>query len=177
MTELRMIRQWAMPNKNTFSIKPIRELILRVMQTGFWLDPFANSNKFTSTETKAKIITNDLNPEFNTNYHLDALEFLQRYKDSTCDGVLFDPPFSKRQLSECYKSVGRAVSQEDTQESYWSNIKKEISRITKQGGKVVTFGWNSGGVGKRNGFELTEVLLVPHGGGHYDTIVTVEVKR
>ena len=55
--------------------------------------------------------------------------------------------------------------------------KKEISRILKTGGKVITFGWNSGGIGKTNGFEISRILLVPHGGWHNDTICTVEIKK
>jgi hypothetical protein len=31
-------------------------------------------------------------------------------------------------------------------------------------------------MGKTNGFEIEEILLVPHGGWHNDTIVTVERK-
>lgn len=41
---------------------------------------------------------------------------------------------------------------------------------------VITFGWNSGGIGKTNGFEIEQILLVPHGGWHNDTICTVERK-
>ena len=51
-----------------------------------------------------------------------------------------------------------------------------ISRIVKIGGKVITFGWNSGGIGYKYGFEIERILLVPHGGWHNDTICTVEVK-
>ena len=54
--------------------------------------------------------------------------------------------------------------------------KKEISRIVKKGGYVLTFGWNSGGIGKTKGFEIVEILIVAHGGWHNDTIVTVEKK-
>lgn len=54
--------------------------------------------------------------------------------------------------------------------------KKQIARIVKHGGKVISFGWNSGGIGKKLGFEITRILLVPHGGHHNDTIVTVETK-
>ena len=53
---------------------------------------------------------------------------------------------------------------------------KEISRILKIGGKVITFGWNSGGIGTSYGFSKTKILLVPHGGWHNDTICTVEIK-
>jgi len=63
-----------------------------------------------------------------------------------------------------------------TQASFWGNLKKEIGRITKNAGIVITCGWNSGGVGKKYGFELDEILLVLHGGWHNDTIVTVERK-
>jgi hypothetical protein len=118
-------RQWAMPNKNTFEIKPIKELLDEEIDSNLmWIDPFANKNKRAS-------ITNDLNPEFNTNYHLDALDFLKIFEDNSVDGVLFDPPFSPRQCSECYKQFGIDVTRETTQSSFWSNLKNEIKRITK----------------------------------------------
>ena len=63
-----------------------------------------------------------------------------------------------------------------TQASFWSEHKKQISRIVNIGGKVICFGWNSGGIGQNYGFEMTRVLLVPHGSHHNDTICTVEVK-
>lgn len=34
----------------------------------------------------------------------------------------------------------------------------------KKDGIVITCGWNSGGIGKTNGFEIVEILLVPQGG-------------
>jgi hypothetical protein PPSC2_p0296 len=60
--------------------------------------------------------------------------------------------------------------------SFWGDQKKEFFRIVKKGGKVISFGWNSGGIGKSNGFKITKILLVPHGGWHNDTICTVEEK-
>ena len=162
-------RQWAMPNKNTFDIKPIKELIQSELTNGTWIDPFANQNKLAS-------ITNDLNPDFDTDYHMDALDFLKTFQNESVDGVLYDPPYSPRQVTECYQGVGMNVTSETTRASFWGNQKKEISRIVKLGGKVITFGWNSGGIGRKYGFEITRILLVPHGGWHNDTICTVEVK-
>ena len=40
----------------------------------------------------------------------------------------------------------------------------------------ITCSWNSGGIGKKHGFEMEEILLVAHGGWHNDTIVVVERK-
>ena len=163
-------RIWAMPNRNTFEILPIKNLISEeVSLEKLWIDPFANRNKIAS-------ITNDLNPEFDTDYHLDALDFLKLFDDASIDGVLYDPPYSPRQVSECYKNVGHNVTNETTRVSFWGNHKKEISRIVKPGGKVITFGWNSGGIGSKYGFKITRILLVPHGGWHNDTICTVEIK-
>lgn len=162
-------RQWAMPNKNTFDIKPIKELIQSELTNGTWIDPFANQNKLAD-------ITNDLNPDFDTDYHMDALDFLKTFQNESVDGVLYDPPYSPRQVTECYQGVGMNVTSETTRASFWGNQKKEISRIVKLGGKVITFGWNSGGIGRKYGFEITRILLVPHGGWHNDTICTVEVK-
>ena len=83
---------------------------------------------------------------------------------------------SPRQVSECYKNFGLAVNKETTQSSYWTKQKAEIARIIKPNGIVISFGWNSGGIGKTLGFSIEEILLVPHGGIHNDTIVTVERK-
>ena len=57
-----------------------------------------------------------------------------------------------------------------------SNLKDEIKRITCKDGVVITFGWNSNGIGKTRGFEIVEILLVAHGGNHNDTICVVERK-
>jgi DNA modification methylase len=168
-TNISIERVWAMPNKNTFDIKPIHELIVEELTDGLWIDPFANKNKLAT-------VTNDLSQEFDTDYHMDALDFMKMFESNSVDGVLYDPPYSPRQVSECYNNVGYNVTWDTTKASFWGNHKREISRIVKLGGKVITFGWNSGGIGYKYGFEIERVLLVPHGGWHNDTICTVEIK-
>ena len=166
--DIKISRTWAMPNSNTFLIKPINEMIQQY-SSGLIIDPFANTNKIAT-------ITNDLNDEYDTDYHMDALDFLKMFKDNSVDTVLYDPPYSPRQVSECYKNLGKTVNMQTTQASYWSNQKKEIARIVKPNGIVVTCGWNSGGIGRKYGFEIVEILLVAHGGWHNDTIVTIDKK-
>jgi hypothetical protein len=161
-------REWHMPHRNTFSIKPIGDLLHRHI-SGLSIDPFANSNRFAQ-------VTNDLDPDMGCDHNMDALDFLKMWGDSSVDTVLFDPPYSPRQVSECYTKLGKTVNMQTTQASFWGDMKKEIGRIVRPRGKVITCGWNSGGVGKKYGMEIVEILLVAHGGWHNDTIVTVETK-
>lgn len=160
-----------MPSSATFTMKPVKELIARYNNDDlFSIDPFARG------ACLAKV-TNDLDTDFDCDYHMDALEFLQTFEDNSVDLVLFDPPYSPRQVSECYKKMGMTVNIQTTQASFWTKLKTEVARVVKVGGTVISFGWNSGGIGKKNNFEIVEILLVPHGGAHNDTICTVEVKR
>lgn len=161
-------RSWSMPNKQTFDIPPIKKLIYKYFHENS-CDAFANKNRIAK-------VTNDLDPKYKCQFNLDALDFYKSREDKEFDFILYDPPYSPRQVSECYTSLGMTVNMQTTQSSYWSDQKREISRITKDGGICMTFGWNSGGIGKKYGFEIIEILLVAHGGWHNDTIVTVERK-
>lgn len=165
-------RIWAMPNRNTFTIKPIRELLDRHLFEGaVIIDPFANCSKLGT-------ITNDLNPEYETDYNMDALEFLKAMESNSADIVLYDPPYSITQAAECYKSYGKEKLEINVANmAYWARCKDQVARILKPGGKAIICGWSSNGIGKGRNFEFIEILLVAHGGSKNDTIVTVEYKK
>jgi len=146
---MKIDRVWAMPNKQTFLIKPIRILIVQESSLNDWLEPFP------------------------FDYNEDATKYMEKLPDESFDFGLFDPPYSPRQLKENYKGIGNY----DTKSSTWSNWKNLFAKKIKKGGKVICFGWNSCGLGNSRGFEITRILLVAHGGMHNDTICTVEVKK
>ncbi len=171
---MKMSRQWAMSSPDTFKISPITELINRYLAEGeIWADPFVRNSIFKERCT----FTNDLNPKIKADCNLEATEFLKLIPSGIVDGVLFDPPYSPRQIQECYGEIGIKVFTTDTNSSFYSLKKDEISRILRVGGLCISFGWNSVGMGKKRGFEILEILLVSHGGNKNDTIVTVEIKR
>ena len=159
--------EWAMPNKFTFQIKPIN----RFIQThGLSIDPFSNrKHKFAS-------IHNDIDPSTNVDSPLCALEFLKSFEDNSIDSLLYDPPYSLRQLKEVYSGIGLSLTYSHTT-TFFSEVKDEISRVVKEGGIVYSFGWNSVGMGANRGFKKSDLLLVCHGGYHHDTIVLKEVKE
>ena len=160
-------RVWAMPNKWTFTIKPIAELLSRYVGDGKgWIDPFAGM-------TSPAEFTNDLSPFSPSTYHLEAEQFCKELK-GTYKGILFDPPYSYRQISECYKGVGLKASQLDTSNQFYNRVKN--AACDKVQNYAISFGWSSNGFGKNRGFEIIEILLIAHGEHHNDTIVTVERK-
>jgi hypothetical protein len=160
---MKIERKWAMPNKYTFKIKPIKELLVEeVRQPQYWLDPFAGYNS-------PAFMTNDLDPQSPAKHHKDALEFLCGFLPESYDGILYDPPYSITQA----RMYGK---KEFSSMKYWADCKNEMARIIKPGGKAICFGWNSMGLGKNRGFRIERILLVAHGGSKNDTIVTVETK-
>jgi len=159
-----------MPSMHTFTIKPIGELVARYVKDGKgWIDPFAGENSPAE-------ITNDLNPAKPAKYHMHALEFAKML-DGQYDGCLFDPPYSLTQIKECYQNIGCEDFMSQDASHFPYDIKREIAKKIKPNGIVICCGWNSGGFGKKLGFEMIEILLVPHGRTHNDTIVTVERKQ
>ena len=163
-------RVWAMPNKWTFRILPIAELINRYVGDGKgWIDPFSGQSTIAE-------FSNDLNPNTPASSHLDALEFIKSLQGNF-NGCLLDPPYSPRQVKECYDSIGRHMEWDDAMLGYKRGLYKDaINPLIKPGGIVISFGWNSVGMGKKLGYEIIEILLVCHGSDHNDTIVTVEQK-
>lgn len=161
-------RQWAMPSAWTFTILPIKNLLKKyVLPWEFWCDPFAGENSPAD-------VRNDFNGKHE--FCMDALDFLKTRRAGEFDGVLLDPPYSLRQVSEHYKKHGRTITGWHTSAGHTAALKNECARIIRHGGIAICFGWTSGGLGKSRGFVMVEILLVPHGGSKNDTIVTVEIK-
>ncbi len=164
-----MNNEFAPPNKWTFTIKPIAELLKAYVKDGKgWIDPFAGENSPAEH-------TNDMNPERKAKYHMEAEEFCKK-AEGDFEGILFDPPYSYRQVSEHYKILGKKASALDTSANFTARVKNAISNKIKVGGYAICFGWNSVGFGKGRGFKKIEILLVTHGSSHNDTICTVEQK-
>ncbi len=158
-------RVWEMPSKWTFKMKCVSNLLDRFMH-GEFADPFAG------LYSPAKY-RNDIEEARNATHQMDALDFLKTFNGCSLDGVLFDPPYSTEQCLRKYTprfkgTAGRA--------EYWAKCKDEIKRIVKPGGTVISFCWDSTGIGKKRGFKLIEILLICHGACHNDTIVTIEQK-
>lgn len=162
-----------MPSLNTFDVKPIGNLVRKYLdKSKISVDPFARDKRWAD-------YTNDINPKTKAACHMDAESFCRMLAERgvVADLILFDPPYSPRQIKECYEGLGRVVTAQDTQNAaLYARVRRSMLPLTKMGTIVISCGWNSAGMGKKNGFVVDEILLVAHGGAHNDTIVTVEHK-
>lgn len=160
-----------MPNHETFSIKPIQDFVKRYLaSSSISVDLFARNNQWAT-------YANDLNPATSAPFHMEANAFLAHLKSINvkADLVIVDPPYSPRQTKECYDSIGIKIQRDDTLlgkvRSEW---KSGIMRILAPSSVVLWFGWNTVGMGLKNGFVIEEIMLVCHGSDHNDTICMAE---
>lgn len=169
---VRLSRFWAMPNRDTFSIDVIGKLVKRYLkQSEISVDPFARNKRWCTH-------TNDLSKDTLAEYHMTALEFLQwiNHARFAADLILFDPPYSHGQTKEVYESVGLTYNKarsENTSQN-WRAERDEIDKILSPDGIVISFGWNTSGMGITRGYQIVEMMLVNHGGHHNDTLIVVE---
>lgn len=169
--DVAITRAWSMPSADTFAMPPVARLLDRWLDgRAVVVDPFAR-------HSRRGTVRNDLSLVCDTDYHLEARDFLREMASVgvRADAALFDPPYSPRQVAEVYKSVGRVVDQQATQNArLYAECRDLFVPILKRGAVAISCGWNSTGFGKGRGFTLREILIVAHGGAHNDTIVAVE---
>lgn len=167
-------RHFAMPSAETFDIRPIGEFVRGYLaRSTVSIDPFARNRDWAT-------YTNDINPSTTAQSHQDAEAFIRKLADDgvKADLAMFDPPYSPRQVSEHYKAAGVQVTGEDTQNGrLYRRVRNALADIMLPGGVVLSFGWQSVGMGIGRGYDLIETMLVAHGGGHNDTICIAERKR
>ena len=173
-----------------FSNPHIRKVIDRVLNDVMYdtcgnamvIDPFARES---FTRTLPNCITNDLNTEFNTDYNLEFKEFVYALQGRfiSCDDekpidlVLFDPPYSLRQLKDSYSGIGKHLDLWQTQ-NMWKEGKDILASMMRPGSYAISLGWTTSGFGKNRGFEKREVHVFEQAAreDRYSLLLTVEQK-
>ena len=138
-------RHTDLPNHRTFQIKSVSKFCDKIDREEYF-DPFPYP------------------------FEKDALEYMKEQPSNSIDYGRYDGPYSQRQLREMYKNIGFHYQMNS---SYWRLIEEEWFRITKPGGIVIRFGWNSKIM---KGFKFFDGITIYHGGQHNDTIVIAQQK-
>lgn len=171
-------RHFAQPSADTFDVPPIAFFVKKYLRAckangGVSVDPFARNRLWADW-------TNDLNPDTVATFHRTAYVFLRhlRWQGVRVDLAIFDPPYSRRQVMECYAGIGREHTNADSQyfSLNWKNERAVLNDILNVGGIVLSFGWHSNGMQQSGEYELLEQMNIAHGGAHYDTICIAERK-
>ncbi len=160
-----------MPCSDTFDVPSIGHFVKRyLLNSKVSVDPYARNKRWAT-------YTNDLNPNTAAESHMDAEDFMAGLVSCgiTADLIIIDPPYSPRQIKECYDAIGRVPTMEETQNARAQKHRKRIiNRLVVNGGIALHFGWNTVGMGK--GWAIEEIMLVCHGSYHNDTICMAERK-
>ena len=146
-------------NRYTFAVIPIKNWVERHCE-GYTLNLFAGKTKLLINELR-----NDKDLEMLADYHMDALEFVDKWEGTKFDTVLLDPPYAYRKSMEMYKGIVA---------SPFRQLKDAIPNILTENGIVITFGYHSVVMGNGRGFAIERICLFSHGGAIHDTIATIE---
>jgi len=158
---------WSMPSRWTFDLPPVRGFLERWLNgCEVIVDPFCGKSAIGT-------LRNDL-----ADGGQDAVTWCESLLEEwrgKVDAVLFDPPYSPRQIADCYRGVGLVPGQSDTQSAaLYRRVRLPLSELLRPGGVALSFGWQSSGFGKE--WPTGEILLVRHGGAHNDTICVAQRK-
>ena len=158
---------WAMPSRWTFTVKPIGAFVRRhVQHCRTIVDPFAGRSHIATHR-------NDLVGGMDAIQWCAALR--REHGDGWADAVIFDPPYSPRQIAESYRCAGHRATEEDTQQArLYRLVREPLAAMLLPGGVALSFGWQSSGFG--TAWPVLEILLVQHGGGHNDTICVAQTR-
>lgn len=158
---------FAMPNRWTFQMPPVADFVRHWTKDYHRIvDPFCGMS------TVARF-SNDLGRG-----GVDAEEYVRSLIGDgvSADCVIFDPPYSPRQISECYESIGLKATTEDTQNArLYKRVRAALADILEPDGIALSFGWQSSGFGKD--WRTMQILLVQHGGAHNDTICVAQRRK
>lgn len=160
--QLTIDRIFEMPRKWTFQMPKLRQWIEDRLE-GSVLNMFGGVVRL-----KGDVIHNDIEPALLVDGDLnrDAFDLTHWVSDQKrFDTVVFDPPYSAHQAVVSY---GTKKAQKVT------HARDVVEYVLRPGGRVLSLGFNSTGMGACRGFEKEHILMVNCGGSHNDYIVMCE---
>lgn len=141
-------------------------------------DPFARESWLTTKPQGVVGITNDINPDMPTDYHLEAKAFAEHmcYTGEEFDLILFDPPYNLSQLKRQYDGIGKDLELWQTLNPF-GECKDLLSKCLVDGGSIVSLGFGSRGFGRIRGLEKVALYNLEPSGTEWRYNIQVVVER
>jgi hypothetical protein len=154
-----MERFFEMPRSWTFQMPKLRRWV-EARIDGHTLNLFGGV-----TRLQGDVVYNDINPDLPADLRRDAYDLAQ-WTDlgGAFSTVLFDPPYSAYQAVKTYGRKAQLVS----------HARDVVEFVLAPGGRVVSLGFNSTGMGASRGYEKEALALVNCGGSHNDIVLLSE---
>ena len=159
---------YTLPNKWTFEIPEIKRYLEDVCAGKKVLFPYAGKTRIKSCKYSRTI---DINPDVLPDIVGDNKDVLLEMVASKVkyDIIVLDPPFSHFQSHATYKLDGK-------KHIIMTIVRDCCDKLLRPKGLIITFGFNSVGMGKKRGYKKRELHVFCHGGNRNDTLMLVEQK-
>jgi hypothetical protein len=148
----------------TFRDPAPKEVAERYLE-GETLNPFAGEVELDHT---GQVHRNDIDPDRNAEYHMDAVEFVRRYEPSSIGSIVHDPPWSEHQAESTYSQNELGNIQE---------LVEEYHRVLVDGGRVIHLGYTTTCMPGRLEYDREAVHVVQPFGRRNAYLITVDRKR
>ena len=147
------------PKKYTFEQVKLKQYVESYC-IGKVLNLFAGKVKLNVNEIRV-----DISNEYKPDYCVDAYKFITSWRNNKFDTVILDPPYNIRKSREKYydRWIGSLTK-----------IKNYLPNIIKNGGRIISLGYDTVGMSNNRGFRKIALCVVCHGGDHNDTLCLVE---
>ena len=141
-------------------------------------DPFARESFTTSSPQGLNVITNDLNPEMPTDFHMEANDFGEFCvkAEHKFDLILFDPPYNLSQLKRQYDGIGKKLELWQTLNPF-GRCKDALAKCLRPGGSIISFGFGSRGFSDARGLSKVAIYNLEPSGTEYRYNIQVVVEH
>lgn len=141
-------------------------------------DPFARESWLTTKPQGIIGITNDLNPEMPTDYHMEARDFAKKMYDDgeEFDLILFDPPYNLSQLKRQYDGMGKDLELWQTLNPF-GECKNYLAGCLAAGGSIISFGFGSRAFGTYRNMQRIAIYNFEPSGTEWRYNIQVVVER
>lgn len=150
----------------------IRERRIRI------LDPFARESFTTKNPQGVDTLTNDLNPDMPTDFHLEANDFAEQLLEcgELFDLILWDPPYNLTQLKRQYAGIGKELELWQTLNPF-GRAKDALVQCLRPQGSIVSLGFASRGFGELRGMSKMAIYNMDPSGTEYRYNIQCVVER
>lgn len=148
--------------KWTFATKMVRDVVLDHVH-GRVLNACAGETNL--QKRGCEFVRNDIDEDRDADTHVDVREVHHHYESGSFDSAILDPPFDPGRAAKLY---------EGWHGQEYCTARDAVGEVVRPGGTVVELGWNSYGLGDKDGWKREAWYVYPQASFKGDVHLTVD---